>query len=109
PGEIEKVLETHPDIHQACVVPVADDIKGHKPVAFVVCKPDRMPTEKDMKEYSINNLAAYQHPRHVWFLPRLPLAGTNKIDRTELIRRAASMVTGADADKIRDLHERKPK
>ena len=36
PGEVEKMLESHPDVIQACVVPVDDDIKGTKPVAFVV-------------------------------------------------------------------------
>jgi hypothetical protein len=31
------------------------------------------------------------HPRRVFFLDTMPLAGTNKIDRQELIRRAESM------------------
>ena len=34
PGEVEKMLETHPAIEQACVIPIDDDIKGQKPVAF---------------------------------------------------------------------------
>ena len=32
PGEVERVLERHPGIAQACVVPIEDDIKGTKPV-----------------------------------------------------------------------------
>ena len=36
PGEVEKMLERHPAVHQACVVPVPDELKAHKPVAFVV-------------------------------------------------------------------------
>ena len=24
------------------------------------------------------------HPRRIWFLPALPLAGTNKVDRAQL-------------------------
>ena len=36
PGEVEKMLERHPGIHQAAVIPVPDELKGHKPVAFVV-------------------------------------------------------------------------
>jgi long-chain acyl-CoA synthetase len=39
PGEIEAVLERHPDIHQAVVVPVDDELKFKKPVAFVVARP----------------------------------------------------------------------
>ena len=36
PGEVEKMLERHPGIHQAAVIPVPDELKGHKPIAFVV-------------------------------------------------------------------------
>jgi non-ribosomal peptide synthetase component E (peptide arylation enzyme) len=28
------------------------------------------------------------HPRRVWLLPSLPLAGTNKVDKAELARLA---------------------
>ena len=36
PSEVEKMLEKHPAVHQACVVPMPDELKAHKPVAFVV-------------------------------------------------------------------------
>ena len=39
PGEVETVLERHPGVAQACVVPVDDEIRGQKPVAFVVATP----------------------------------------------------------------------
>jgi acyl-CoA synthetase (AMP-forming)/AMP-acid ligase II len=32
---------------------------------------------------------AYQHPRRVWFVEELPLAGTNKVDRRKLTELAA--------------------
>ena len=38
PGEVEKVIERIPEVMQACVVPVNDEIKGQKPVAFVVLR-----------------------------------------------------------------------
>ena len=37
------------------------------------------------------NGPAYAHPRAVWFVPELPLAGTNKIDRKALVERAAAL------------------
>ena len=37
-SDVERMLERHPDIAQACVVPIADEIKGQKPVAFVVLR-----------------------------------------------------------------------
>jgi acyl-CoA synthetase (AMP-forming)/AMP-acid ligase II len=89
PGEVEKLLERHPDIHQAVVVPVEDEIKGHKPVAFVVLRVGAGLTEPAVKAFALANAAPYLHPRRVWFLTELPLAGTNKVDRRALMQRAA--------------------
>ena len=36
PARSRAMLERHPDVMQACVVPVPDEIKGQKPFAFVV-------------------------------------------------------------------------
>ena len=91
PGEIEAMLERHPDIHQAVVVPVDDELKFKKPVAFVVARPGAAPSEAAVKEFALANAAPYLHPRRVWFLPEMPLAGTNKIDRRSLERRAAEL------------------
>jgi acyl-CoA synthetase (AMP-forming)/AMP-acid ligase II len=88
PSEVEHMLEQHPVIEQACVVPVPDDIKGVKPVAFVVLKVGAMATEEDIKQYALRHAPAYQHPRRVWCVTELPLASTNKIDRQALAARA---------------------
>jgi len=93
PGEVEKLLERHPDIHQAVVVPVDDELKYQKPVAFVVPRPGAAPSEDQVKEFALANAAPYLHPRRVWFLAELPLAGTNKIDRRALAERAALLLS----------------
>ena len=41
-----------------------------------------------MKEWALAHGPAYQHPRRVFLVPELPLAGTNKIDRAALKARA---------------------
>jgi acyl-CoA synthetase (AMP-forming)/AMP-acid ligase II len=91
PGDVETMLERHPAVHQACVVPVPDEIRGQKPVAFVVRAPGAAVTEDEVKRFALNNAPPYQHPRQVWFVDELPLAGTNKIDRKTLIARAAAV------------------
>jgi len=90
PGEVEKLLSRHPDVAQACVVPVADEIKYQLPVAFVVAKPGTSPSEEALRRFALDNGPAYAHPRAVWFVDELPLAGTNKIDRKTLVDRAAA-------------------
>lgn len=84
PGEVEKMLESHPDVSQACVVPVDDDIKGTKPVAFVVKREASDLDEATLKAFALANAPAYQHPRSIWFVESLPLASTNKLDRRTL-------------------------
>ena len=93
PGEVEKMLERHPDIHQAVVVPVNDELKFKKPVAFVVPRPGAAPTEDAIKQFALQNAAPYLHPRRVWLLSEMPLAGTNKIDRRALAARAAELLS----------------
>lgn len=92
PGEVETVIETHPDVLQACVVPVEDAIKGTKPVAFVVRRSGAALDEAAVKAHALANAPAYQHPRRVWFLDAMPLASTNKIDRNTLRTRAEAML-----------------
>jgi long-chain acyl-CoA synthetase len=84
PADVERMLEKHPGVAQAVVVPVDDEIKGTKPVAFVIPKPGQKPREDDIKTFALANAPAYQHPRFVWFVDDLPLASTNKVDRGAL-------------------------
>jgi acyl-CoA synthetase (AMP-forming)/AMP-acid ligase II len=92
PGDVERMLERHPAVAQACVVPIDDDIKGQKPVAFIIAKPGQQAEAEDIKRFALANAPAYQHPRFVWFVDRLPLSATNKIDRAALRRDAAKRV-----------------
>jgi long-chain acyl-CoA synthetase len=93
PSEVEKMLEQHPAVQQACVVPVADEIKGHKPAAFVILKPGAAASEAEIKDYALASAPSYQHPRRVWFVNELPLAGTNKIDTRVLMKLAEERVS----------------
>jgi acyl-CoA synthetase (AMP-forming)/AMP-acid ligase II len=90
PGEVETMLERHPAIDQACVVPVPDEIRGQKPVAFIVATPGARLSEDEVKQFALDHAPPYQHPRRVWFVDELPLAGTNKVDRKLLMSRAVS-------------------
>ncbi|MEE8439173.1 MAG: fatty acid--CoA ligase family protein, partial [Micropepsaceae bacterium] len=92
PSDVERMLERHPDIAQVCVVPIEDEIKGQKPVAFVVPRAGSDLSEDAVKTFALAHAPAYQHPRFVWFLEKLPLSTTNKIDRAELMRLATERV-----------------
>jgi len=84
PIEVETLLERHPAVHQAVVLPFAHEMKGQVPYAFVVLRAGQTATEDDIRQYALAHGPAYQHPRRVFFLAQLPLAGTNKIDQPKL-------------------------
>ena len=88
PSEVEKVLEGHPDIDQACLVPVPDPVRGNMPVAFVAARPGARLDADAVKAHALAEAPAYMHPRRVHFLAALPLASTNKVDRALLARKA---------------------
>jgi long-chain acyl-CoA synthetase len=97
PGDVERMLERHPAVAQACVVPIADDIKGEKPVAFVIAKEGERADAEDIKLFALANAPAYQHPRFVFIVERLPLSSTNKIDRAALKHDAAARLAATAA------------
>jgi long-chain acyl-CoA synthetase len=93
PSDVERMLERHPDIVQAAVVPIEDEIKGQKPVAFVIAKAGASLSEDAVKQFALKHAPAYQHPRFVWFVEKLPLSSTNKLDRAALKREAETRLS----------------
>lgn len=90
PIEVERLLERHPAVHQAYVMPFDHDMKGKVPYAFVVLRAGSSAGEEELKQFALANGPAYQHPRRVFFLDQLPLAGTNKVDQQRLRALAAT-------------------
>lgn len=97
PGDVEAMLERHPGIQRACVVPVDDPIKGKKPVALVVLREGARLSEQEVKDYALANGPSYQHPRAVYIVDALPVGGVDKIDRKEAFRLVASLAGGGVA------------
>ena len=102
PGEVEKMIERHPAVQQAVVVPVPDEIKQQLPFAFVVraaSEGGAQVTESDIKQWTLQHGPAYQHPRWVEFITAMPLAGTNKINREALKQRARDLAAVKPRDR----------
>ena len=102
PGEVERLLERMPGVHQALVVPVPDEIKGAVPFAFVVPSPTSILDEPSVKAFAIANGPAFAHPRFVEIVPEIPLAATNKPDRRRLTLDAETIAPRRRADARRE-------
>ncbi len=89
PREVEELLFEHEDVADAAVVGIEDDRRGETVKAFVVPTPDAEATPKDVKQYCLDNLAEYKHPREVTFVEELPRTTTGKVQKFELREDAA--------------------
>ncbi|GAA6525530.1 long-chain fatty acid--CoA ligase [Intrasporangium sp. DVR] len=84
PREVEEVLYTHPDVLEAAVVGIPDDVLGEEVGAAVALKPGSETTLDEVQEYVKERIAAYKYPRKIWQLNELPKGPTGKILRREV-------------------------
>ncbi len=90
PAEIEDCLMKHPSVGMVAVVGSPDDVRTEVVKAFVIPKPEVIPTpelEEDIKKFVKVRLAAHEYPREIEFVTELPMTTTGKIIRKELKRR----------------------
>ncbi|TWT43708.1 Long-chain-fatty-acid--CoA ligase [Phycisphaerae bacterium RAS1] len=79
PGEIERVLATHPAVAEAAVIGVRSERHGERPVAFVVLREAAAVDAAALQTYCRERLAGYKVPREVYFAADFPRAATGKI------------------------------
>lgn len=84
PREIEDVLYTHPKVLECAVIGVPDESKGEVPKAFIVVREGETLSEKEVRDFCKQNLAAYKLPKHIEFRDSLPKNATQKIMKREL-------------------------
>jgi acyl-CoA synthetase (AMP-forming)/AMP-acid ligase II len=94
PGQVEALLEKHPAVSQAAVIPMPHATKGQAPAAFVVLSPGAQSDEDELKRFSLDNGPAFAHPRRVIILDALPLGGTRKVDRKALAAQLDELSAG---------------
>jgi len=83
PAEVEKTLEAFPGIAAAGVFGVPDEMWGHTVAAALVAE-KTPPPDTALFDYVSKQLAPHKRPRHVCYLPRLPIASSGKLDRRAL-------------------------
>ena len=97
PGEIEEVIAMHPLVDTVAVVGTPSTEWGEEICAYVTLRETAEDTEvrRELLELCAANLAGYKKPRHIMFLPALPLTGSGKVARRELSARAVSDIPAA--------------
>lgn len=95
PAELEDLLQSHPDIVEAAVVPYPDEKAGQVPIAFVVRTPGSTIDETLIKEFVAKEVAPYKKLRQVSFIDSIPKNATGKVLRKELVKLALSNVASS--------------
>jgi crotonobetaine/carnitine-CoA ligase len=85
-AEVEALLLAHPDVAQAAVLALPDDIREEEVLACVVLKagPADRDTALSLFEYCHQRLAYFKAPGWFWFTDALPTTGTQKIRKHAL-------------------------
>lgn len=94
-AEVESALVSHFCVAEAAVVPVPDDIKGHRLFAFVTLKnevPESSSLAKELIEHVKNQISAIAVPEHIQFAKGLPKTRSGKIMR-RILRKIAERNT----------------
>ena len=85
--ELESAALVVPEVAEAAVVPVADEIKGKVPDLYVALKPGFEPSaelEKRISQALATEIGPIAKPRKVWIVPDMPKTRSGKIMRRVL-------------------------
>jgi len=88
PKEIVDILLRHPNVRDAFVVPISHPVKGSVPVAFIVQSQAGTTSASEIKQFFLKYGAPYAYPRRIYFVDSMPLGGTGKVDRAQLVKLA---------------------
>lgn len=83
-GEIEAVLASHPDVHEAAVVARQEDDRQLSLVAYVTLHPGQAVDDRSLSRWVRARLPLYMVPSVIGVLDRLPLTPSGKIKRAAL-------------------------
>jgi long-chain acyl-CoA synthetase len=84
PIEVENVLCAHPAVQEAAVFGRPDAALGEVVHAAVVLRPGQKLTERELKAFANERLAAFKMPRTIKFLGKLPRNPSGKVLKRDL-------------------------
>ncbi|GLT33127.1 hypothetical protein SLA2020_077400 [Shorea laevis] len=84
PAELEQLLQSHPEITDAAVIPYPDEEAGELPMAFVVRQIGSSLSEAEIIDFVAKQVAPYKKIRRVAFVNSIPKTAAGKILRREL-------------------------
>jgi fatty-acyl-CoA synthase len=84
PAEVEAALIAHPDVVDAAVIGVPDQLWGEVGHAYVVSRSDSRLTHEDLMSHCRTLIAGYKIPRETVFVGDFPRTGSGKVQKSLL-------------------------
>jgi acyl-CoA synthetase (AMP-forming)/AMP-acid ligase II len=87
PAQLEGILLTHPQIADACVVPVRDEEAGEVPKAFVVPREGQLVDPLEVMAFVAGRVAPHMQVRACELIDSIPKSPSGKLLRRVLVER----------------------
>ncbi|MGV9713242.1 class I adenylate-forming enzyme family protein [Gordonia sp. NPDC003424] len=84
--EVERTLQSHPDVMRAAVVGLPDEYWSEAVTAFIVLQDGATTTAEELREFCRGDLASFKVPKTVHLLAELPTDPQGKLLKRELRR-----------------------
>lgn len=94
-AELDRVVESHPDVLQAAAIPVPDALGEDEILVAIVPRPGATLDAATVADWCRERLAAIKVPRYVAFVDSLPLTPTHRVAKYRLRGEAARLLAGA--------------
>jgi acyl-coenzyme A synthetase/AMP-(fatty) acid ligase len=95
-AEIEATLARHQDVREAVVIPVPDEIVGHRISMIVVPVTAGALSKEDVLKHCRAHLPKYMVPEVVEFRDSLPATSSGKVDRKRLTDESVAAARNSD-------------
>ncbi len=102
--EVERVLNSHPQVAESAVIAVADPIRGEEVKAYLVLKPPATPESVPAEaiwNFCKPHLAAFKVPRYLEYRAELPKTPSSKVQKN-ILRDESQQPTSPVFDRLRN-------
>ncbi|CAI0456867.1 unnamed protein product [Linum tenue] len=100
PAELEQLLQSHPCVADAAVIPYPDEEAGQLPFACVVRRPGCILDERSVMEFVAKQVAPYKKIRRVAFVNSIPKSPAGKILRKDLRKMVLAPLLTTSSSKL---------
>jgi crotonobetaine/carnitine-CoA ligase len=95
-AELDRVIGSHPAVHEAAAIPVPAELGEDDILVAVVLKPGESATAQDIAKWCAQHLAPQKVPRYVVFVEDLPHTPTHKVLKAQMRKDTTLRARAAD-------------